>query len=297
MASTAETADVHIKQFSPALLTTPDIARLLEAVEAEHLRQQVEAYRQLTQNNNACAIPVCGGIAAFTEAGFGRKLNHVTGMGMGAVPDVESIAQLEQAYAALGLDTEIDLCTHADPGALALIARRGYVVTDFSNTYARRLDDFDGKATNHEEIEIVTDKTALASVFVTHSVAGFAVQARPRPARLLEVLAQMAVLREDSSLYLARINGEVAGSAGMSVIDTAAGKVAYLYIASTLPAYRGRGVQQSLLQARLAAAQQTSCVLACVTARPANASSRNTERAGFSLAYTKCTFVKKIHAS
>jgi hypothetical protein len=47
------------------------------------------------------------------------------------------------------------------------------------------------------------------------------------------------------------------------------------------------GVQRALLECRLAAARQRGAVFASVTARPLTASARNTERAGFRLAYTK----------
>jgi len=49
----------------------------------------------------------------------------------------------------------------------------------------------------------------------------------------------------------------------------------------------------SLIRSRLAAAQEAGCTIASITARPQNVSARNTERAGFSLAYTKATFVKR----
>jgi GNAT superfamily N-acetyltransferase len=275
------------------ILTGPEISYALEHAEASHLRRQVETYCQLTHRKSARAIAVSGGIAAVTETVFGRKLNHVTGLGMGAPVGKQAVEELEQAYAELDLDVEIDLCPHADSTALAVLAERGYGVRAFSNTYVRRLADSDADAVLPDSIEIVEERGQVEGVFVPHSIAGFAVQAVPRPAILLETLARIAVARADTVLFMARQDGEIAGTAGMSVIDTPAGPIAHLYIASTLPAYRGRGVQLALLRARLSAARRAGCVMASVTARPANTSARNTERAGFRLAYTKSTLVRR----
>jgi GNAT superfamily N-acetyltransferase len=172
---------------------------------------------------------------------------------------------------------------------MALLGRRGYVVNAFSNTYARTVDEVrDGAAPG---IEILRGGDAQA-LFVEASVAGFSLQAQQRPRELLAALARIAHAREDTSMFVARIDGRVAGSAGLSVMETPRGRVGELYIASTLPAFRGGGVQTALLQARLAAARDAGCTLVFVGARPANTSARNVERAGFGLAFTKATFAR-----
>jgi ribosomal protein S18 acetylase RimI-like enzyme len=275
------------------VLTSPRVASLLETAEAWHLRVQVETWRALGAGD-AHVLEVGGGVAAFTERLFGRKLNHVTGLGLAGPVDDDAFARLEAAYAARGLGVEIDLCPHADPGLLPLLARRGYAVNAFSNTYARTLDDV-SDAVAPAAIEILQG-AAAAELFVEASVEGFSVQAQQRPRELLAALARIAQAREDTSLFVARADGRMAGSAGLSVMDTPLGRVAELYIASTLPAFRGRGVQAALLQARLAAARDADCALAFVGARPANTSARNTERAGFRLAFTKATFARPLAA-
>lgn len=275
------------------VLTSPRVASILEAAEAWHLRVQVETWRALGASD-AHVLEIGGGVAAFTEPLFGRKLNHVTGLGMAGPVDDDAFARLEAAYAARGLGVEIDLCPHADAGLLPLLARRGYAVNAFSNTYARTLDDV--SVTAAPAAMEVLQGAAAAELFVEASVEGFSVQAQQRPRELLAALARIALAREDTSLFVALVDGRVAGSAGLSVMDTPLGRVAELYIASTLPAFRGRGVQAALLQARLAAARGADCALAFVGARPANTSARNTERAGFRLAFTKATFARPFAA-
>ncbi len=274
------------------ILTSPAIARAIEAAEAHHLRVQVETWRALG-GADARVAELGGGVAAFTEPLFGRKLNHVTGLGMDGAVDEAALARLEAAYADRGLATEIDLCPHADAALLPLLARRGYAVNAFSNTYARTLDDVADATSDGVEILQGADAAVL---FVEASVAGFLVQAQDRPRRLLEALARIALARDDTALFVARLDGRVVGSAGLSVAQTPLGPIGELYIASTLPEWRGRGVQTALLRARLAAAKAAGCALAVVMARPANASARNTERAGFRLAFTKATFARPPRA-
>jgi GNAT superfamily N-acetyltransferase len=275
------------------ILTGPELAHILEFAEASHLRSQADTYRAWSGDASAQTVEVCGGVAALTDPAFGRKLNHVTGAGMDAPLKASELAELESMYAAQGLETQIDLCPHAHGGTLALLAERGYAVNAFSNTYVRNLATADACTAAANGIEVCSDQAWVNARFAAHSVAGFSVQAVSRPPALLEALAQIALLRSDTQLFTAAIDGQIAGTAGMSLIETPAGLLAHLSIASTLPAYRGHGVQLALLHARLDAARDAGCPLASVTARPANSSARNTERAGFSLAYTKATFSKR----
>ncbi len=269
------------------VLTSPSVAAALEEAEARHLRQQVDTWRTLGAAD-AHVVEIAGGVAAFTERLFGRKLNHVTGLGMNGPVDPEALAALESAYAARGLGVEIDLCPHAVPGLLPLLASRGYAVNAFSNTYARTLDDVADRGVDIE----VLQGTEADELFIEASISGFSVQADTRPRDLLAALARIAHARDDTSLFVARIGDQVAGSAGLSVAETPLGRVGELYIASTLPEFRGRGVQTALLRARLVAAKAAGCALAVVMARAANTSARNTERAGFRLAFTKATFAR-----
>ncbi|MEO6920731.1 MAG: GNAT family N-acetyltransferase [Collimonas sp.] len=273
------------------ILTGPELARALELAEATHLSRQVDSFRALSRAENARTVAIAGGIAALTDPAFGRKLNHVTGFGMTAPALSFELAALESMYAAQGLETQIDICPHAHGSTLTLLAGRGYTVNAFSNTYVRYLTPADTFAAS-AGIEVVSDQALVGATFAADSVAGFSVQAVNRPRILLETLAQIALRRSDTLLFSATVDGQMAGTGGMSLIETPAGLLAHLYIASTLPAYRGRGIQLALLRARLNAARNAGCTLASVTARPANTSARNTERAGFSLAYTKSTFIK-----
>ena len=68
--------------------------------------------------------------------------------------------------------------------------------------------------------------------------------------------------------------------------------VAQLCGAATLPAYRRRGVQTALLEARLADAAAAGCDLAVVTTLPGSKSHQNVQRRGFEILYTRAVLVR-----
>lgn len=273
------------------LLTSHATARRLEAAEAAHLAAQVRMYAALDPAAGALTLPVAGGLAARTRPEFGRKLNHVTGVGLDRPITAADLAQIEALYHPHGLPAELDLCPLAQDGTLALLCGRGYRPSAFSNTYACALTDADLNPVA-SDLTIGPVTPDLHGAFIEASVAGFLAQPVPRPAALLRVLAQIALARFDGAAFLARLDGQVVGSGAVAVLDAPDGPVAHLYIASTRPEARGRGVQLALLRARLAHARAQGAGLASVTARP-GASARNAERAGFGLAYTKLTLVRE----
>ncbi|WP_429500266.1 hypothetical protein ACQUFY_23065 [Robbsia andropogonis] len=248
--------DIHPMYFntpslSPLRLRGAEVALALEQAEARHLQEQVETYRNLAGRDRARVVALAGGIAAFTENIFGRKLNHVTGLGMGASVSEAGIAQLERAYAINQLDVEIDLCPHADASARRILEARGYTTGALSNTYVCQPTRHDAVAYLNDAIEVIDDRNEIEKTFIKDSMAGFAEQLVPRPAILLETLARIAVARTDTLLYAARLKGVTIATAGMSILEVGADRIAHFYIASTLPTYRGQGAQLGLLHARL----------------------------------------------
>lgn len=276
-----------------ALSITPELARRLEHAEALHLKRQVETCRLLQPELDAHVVSIGGGVAAYTAGEYGRKLNHVTGLGLDAPVSERELVALEAGYARLGLAAEIDLCPFVGSDTLELLASRGYAANAFSNTFVKAVDHIPSESPAHPSVAIEAITAGKAEAFLAASLAGFSSEQGRRPTVLLQILAKIALMRADTRLYLARIDGEIAGSAGLALIDLPDVTVAHLHIASTLPSYRGRGVQSALIQARLTDARRAGSTLASITARPANSSSRNAVRAGFELAYTKTTFTRR----
>lgn len=92
-------------------------------------------------------------------------------------------------------------------------------------------------------------------------------------------------------LFLARIGGAPAGAAVLSIH----GDIGYLAAASTLPEYRGRGVQSALIAARLACARIRRCTIVSVGTDWGSQSQRNLQRAGLTIAHVKTIWSNREH--
>jgi GNAT superfamily N-acetyltransferase len=225
---------------------------------------------------------------------FQGKMNRVVGFGPTGPVDEADVRELESTYAAIGLHPEIHLGPGAHPSALPCLRAVGYTSPGILNTYVCSLKNHGISVARQGATAagpVIQQVSALDSSerFIQASIAGF--EDGGRSAHLLRVLAQIATLRADTRLFLATIDGEIAGSAARAVVDTPTGSVGHLYLDSTLPFSRGRGVQAGLIQARLAAAQRLRLSLVTTIARPGTGSARNYEHAGLQLAYTTAIFV------
>lgn len=84
-------------------------------------------------------------------------------------------------------------------------------------------------------------------------------------------------------LCMARINGEPAGGAVLSVH----GDVGYLAAGATLPAFRHRGIHAALIAARLNRVRELGLVRVAGQADFGSESQRNQQRAGLAIVHTK----------
>ncbi|KUJ08197.1 uncharacterized protein LY89DRAFT_337841 [Mollisia scopiformis] len=272
------------------LLTSREMAQRLEEADILHISRQIDVCAQLFPDHKSHTVPIGHGVAAITLTSFGRKLNRITGYGVAGPVSENDLAAVEDLFAKNGVNTELSLCPLANPSAFQVLESRGYVIKDFINSYVRILTDDDLKEVKEDGVKISRVTAEQAQEFPSWSLAGY--RDGGRAELLLETLGRIASMRADTSLYIATVEGKVAGTACMALIETTKGGVAHLYTDSTLPEYRGRGIQAALLKARLVEARKAGYDLASVQARPGNGSCRNIERAGFSLAYTKAWCVK-----
>ncbi|HZV59826.1 MAG TPA: GNAT family N-acetyltransferase, partial [Candidatus Eremiobacteraceae bacterium] len=102
-------------------------------------------------------------------------------------------------------------------------------------------------------------------------------------AHLMLDMGRIVAAAKGNILFLAELDGQVIGTGGLSIHDG----VALFAGASTVPAWRRRGVQRALLEARFQYARAAGCDLAMMGAEPGSSSQRNAERQGFRIAYTR----------
>ena len=273
------------------------LAARIERAEASLVESGARAVT-LRQDARAAGHPVfvreiAGGVAVWTEPG--SPLNKVAGVGFaGAVSEAE-IAAIERELAARGAAVQVELANLADPAIAAMLTGRGYRLVNFENVL--------GRAIREESLPAIADGVAVElvpagefDVWLEAVIEGFAnpddqgvasPDDFPRDI-LAKVMRDFAAI-EGFAHYLARRGGEVAGGASLRVAEG----VAQLAGAATLPAHRRRGVQSSLLAARLADALAAGCDVAVVTTQPGSKSQQNVQRQGFQLLYTRAVLVKE----
>jgi hypothetical protein len=97
-----------------------------------------------------------------------------------------------------------------------------------------------------------------------------------------------STLTPDVVAYLAWRGGQIAGAGAVRISEG----LAQMAGASTLPSQRRRGVQSTLLRARLVEAAHAGCDLAVTCTEPASKSQANMQRAGFELLYSRAVLVR-----
>ncbi len=221
-------------------------------------------------------VPVAGGRAVFTGAGLFS--NRALGMGIGCAVRERDLERVEAFYDECGLPPSVEIAATVERPFIDLLVRRGYRMVRFHNIFAQTLPaSTEPCITGGAEIREVTDPAASeAWSSVLLDGFGYTDDAdRDRVSRWNEMLASLPRL----SAFVASVEGRPVGAASVLLV----GDTAVLGGATTLPAFRRRGVQQALIRARLALAAHAGCSVAVVTADPGSTSGRNAERTGFRL--------------
>jgi GNAT superfamily N-acetyltransferase len=259
------------------------LARELEMAEAE--AAVACAQRMRAWSGSAAAIlAVGGGFAVY--CGANSPVTQAVGLGLNGPLNKEEFDRLEEFYFCRNEPVRVETCPLADATVLEHYRQRGYFVTEFSNVMVRSMESLEVAAANGIEIQRVgDDEIELWTLTVAQ---GFA-ENYPVTKELLEVMKLFAS-GENTECFLARIDGQVAGGGTLA----ARGRIAGLFGASTLPGFRGRGVQSALLQTRMRRARELGCELGMSLALPGSASQRNITRQGFRTLYTRMKFERAV---
>lgn len=236
----------------------------------------------------ARVLEVAGGVAAFARPG--SPMNKAIGFGfagpLGAA-DVDAILELARAG---GEPVRAEISTLVDPSILAAFSARGFALQAFEHVLGLRLaravtasEPAAGivvTRTGGPEDEVAWGEVAVEG-FAVPDGTGAAEDELPRDA-LVQVMEDFA-RAPGLERYVARVDGVPAGAASCR-FDRG---IAQLCGATTLAAFRRRGVQRALLAARLADASRRGCDLAVVTTAPGSQSQANVQRHGFAPLYAR----------
>lgn len=249
------------------------LAALIERTEAQTARVFAEAA-------NDEVVEIAGGIMVF--AGLVSPLTHAVGTGMSGPVLVDQIDAMESFFRARGANSEIEVCPHTDDQYVIELSRRGYVIGEFQNVLARRIDPsmddfFDPR---------IRKVGPQEGDIYAHVVAGGFFDGIEPTVEILKIGQCLAI----GGAYLATFDGQPASGGGMRVHGT----VAHLYGDATLPVARRQGLQQALIRKRIADAAQQGAQLATASTLPGSISQRNYERCGFQVLYTKFVMRRQL---
>lgn len=260
------------------------LARRLEATDAAVGVEFSRTHARLYPEVGATFIAVAGGHAAF--AGVDSPLTQAFGLGLNGVVGAAEIEKMEEFYRSRGAAVNVETCPLADASLRTLLNSRGYQVIEQTNVLARPLPADEPQLSAESRVQVRQPKPEEMRLWASTVAKGFVSADEPPPVMLEagETFFHMTT----STCFLAEIDGQAAGGA---VVAFHRG-IATLFGASTLPAFRNRGVQTALLQARLQFAAKIDCELAMVSTSPGSISQRNVERQGFQVVYTRSKYMK-----
>ncbi|HEY0970327.1 MAG TPA: GNAT family N-acetyltransferase [Gemmatimonadales bacterium] len=267
-------------------LTDLALSRRLEGAEGAANAAAVDARARSNPGLGATHVTVNGTRAMFD--GPGSFLTQSFGFGVCGDPDPADLDAIEAFFHERGAVPMHEVSPLADPSVLALLAGRGYQVVELTSILWQPLE----RALHAESPDAharAKDGGVAVCLALGDDVARWATTAAagwsdtPGAAEFVSDFAPIAGSAHGTHCFLAEIDGEGAGAGSVAIHDG----VALLSGASTVPRFRGRGVQNALLHARLAHARALGCDLAAMGALPGSASQRNAERQGFRIAYTR----------
>jgi GNAT superfamily N-acetyltransferase len=266
-----------------ALVTDAALAARLESAEGRANVAFVEARARLAPETGATWREVGGTLAMFD--GVGSPLTQTFGLGLAAPPTHEALADLEAFFHERGAEVLHEVSPLADASHLALLPARGYQPVELTAVLYQPLasagDAPPGDAPAAGPLHVRRVPPGEEARWAATSAGGWG--ETPELSAFMEGFGLVSARSEGTACWLAEWEGTPVAAAAMSMH----GGVALLAGASTVPAWRGRGAQAALLQARLRHAAASGCDVAMMGAQPGSASQRNAERQGFRIGYTR----------
>jgi N-acetylglutamate synthase-like GNAT family acetyltransferase len=242
-------------------------------------------HAQLHPESGAVAEQHAGGYAVFS--GIGSPFTQALGLGMRGPVQESEIERVEEFFGIRGSTPRIELSPFAHPSLVMVLGVRGYVVAEFTNLLFRVLKGSAPELLSQTGFDVQLCTLDDAGVWAKTVAEGF-----DDPRVLTEEnLKSLTSLfhRANTSCVLTWCEGRPIGAGALSIHEG----VAVFYGASTVPAYRKRGVQSLIIRALLARAIAAECELAYTLTKPGSVSQRNLERQGFRVAYTRSLMVRE----
>jgi GNAT superfamily N-acetyltransferase len=200
----------------------------------------------------------------------------------------EDVEAVEAFYALRGTDARVLVSPYADPSLFEHLGDRGFRLVELDTVLVRRMKLADREVPRREGVVVRRASLADAAAWVRTSLIGFAPPGSD-PDLSRAPLFEAGFDDPANTFLTGVVDGVAAGGAALRV----EGSTGYFFAASTVPAFRGRGVQGALIAARVALAAEAGCDFVYTVTSAGTGSQRNFERAGFGPVYSQALLVKR----
>ncbi|HWE86914.1 MAG TPA: GNAT family N-acetyltransferase [Terracidiphilus sp.] len=257
------------------------LARRLEAAEGFAAAQFALARCRLSPESGSEIARIAGADVIFD--GPDSPVTQTFGLGLFEEATPRALDEIEQFFSERGAPVQHEVCPLSGVAILDLLCSRGYRPIEIANVLYQPVlpqphqDDATVRVIGPDDAELWTGISARGWC-----------HEHPELEEFMHQVGALLTSRQGSACFLAEIDGEPAAAASLFLYEGAA-----LFAgASTVPEKRRRGLQSTLLQARMRYARQHGSDLAVMVAEPGSNSHRNAQRQGFQVAYTRLKWRK-----
>lgn len=222
-------------------------------------------------------LEIKGGAACFS--GYDSYLSQVVGWGFATEPKqfLSEIESIEHFYYAQNHERiDIELCPFVGNDLTVFLSERGYCITELNNVSALNVQAFEFFDDLSDSFQIKEVEAKKVDEWAKQVALGFGYpEAQEQFSRYAQAKGVSAFAVYDRDVIIA------------GALISIQGAFCDLGVTSTLPAYRGKGLQKKLLHARLKFAKQRGVSWALVTTEPGTISDLNVQKVGFHCVYTR----------
>lgn len=278
------------------LFGSKQCAQRVESLQARNQRDYAETHAKSGIASLCDALALGNGSALF--AGTDSPLTQSFGLGFEDFSEntperiyssnVDILDAVEEFFFSRNVAVNIELANLADMEFSSLLGERMYAVSEYSHVLGLSLSaDHTFSQTAHQCYRVEEQDLDHAGATLSAGFLEFNSGEVTIPPQFSE-LFQISMRTNGSAVFAVTLEGEIAGVGGLTVLDG----VAMLSGASTQPKFRNRGVQKSLVYARLAFAQEQGCDIAVVSTAPGTVSQENMQKIGFEILYARTKFTR-----
>ncbi len=231
-------------------------------------------------------LEINGGAACFS--GIDSYLSQVVGWGFSTKTEqlVTEIKAIEDFYRIQKhTRVDIELCPFTGNELAVFLSKRGYRITELNNVSTLYLPNYHSASDKVNTTFMIREvEPHQLNAWSTRVALGFGYpEAQKQFYHFANAKGATAFAVYDQGLIVA------------GALIATHGDFCDLGVTSTLPAYRGKGLQKLLLKTRLNFAKEQGVSWAMVTTEPGTVSDANVQKTGFSCAYTRVKLTLELN--